>query len=247
MLAVRLHRSGDIDSLSLEEIEKPEPAEGETVVRVRNAAITRGELEWPEDRLPAIPSYELSGTDELTGEDVFGLTPFDRDGVATEFVSVRTDLLAPKPSSLSHEEAAALTMTGLSAYQALVVHGGMQRGQRVHITGRRGGVGHVAVQLVLARGAVLVDAGDPCDLLFDTAGGEEFERVAPSADKVVTIAEEAPGAHYFVVEPNGEQLLELGDLRPEIDSIYPLDEFRAAFERCESRGKHGKVVMSVAE
>src|ERR1700727_1652918 len=76
MRAVRLHQSG----LRLEELAMPEPREGEALVRVHAAAITRDELTWSTDRLPAIPSYELSGTVEPTGEPVFALTPFDRDG-----------------------------------------------------------------------------------------------------------------------------------------------------------------------
>jgi NADPH:quinone reductase-like Zn-dependent oxidoreductase len=57
VLAVRLHHGG----LEVEEIETPSPSPGEVLVRVHAAAITRGELEWPVDRLPATPSYELSG------------------------------------------------------------------------------------------------------------------------------------------------------------------------------------------
>jgi NADPH:quinone reductase-like Zn-dependent oxidoreductase len=69
----------------------------------------------------------------------------------------------------------------------------------------------------------------------------------------VTVAAETPGAHYFVVEPNREQLLELarladtGELRPEIDSIFPLAEARAAFARSAARGKRGKVVLRVID
>ena len=80
MLAVRLHPTG----LKIEEIETPSPAPGEVLVRVHAAAITRDELEWPTDRLPATPSYELSGVVVETGEEVYALTPFDRDGVAAE-------------------------------------------------------------------------------------------------------------------------------------------------------------------
>jgi NADPH:quinone reductase-like Zn-dependent oxidoreductase len=78
----------------LEEIQLPEPHPGEVLVRVHAAAITRDELEWPTDRLPAIPSYELSGVvgkdagELLAGTEVFGLTPFDRDGVAADFAVV---------------------------------------------------------------------------------------------------------------------------------------------------------------
>ena len=115
MLAVRLHRDG----LNVEEIEAPSPRPGEFLVSVRAAAITRGELEWPVDRLPAIPSYELSGVLVDSGDEVYALTPSDRDGVAAEYALVPARVLAPKPARLSHVEAAALPMGGLTAWQAL--------------------------------------------------------------------------------------------------------------------------------
>src|SRR5262245_65677157 len=117
--AVRLHHGG----LKVEEIETPSPHPGEVLVRVRAAAITRGELEWPVDRLPATPSYELSGVVVDSGDEVYALTPFDRDGVAAEYALVPAPMLAPKPARLSHVEAAALPMGGLTAWQALFVHG----------------------------------------------------------------------------------------------------------------------------
>jgi NADPH:quinone reductase-like Zn-dependent oxidoreductase len=241
VLAVRLHDDG----LKVEEIETPSPNPGEVLVRVHAAAITRDELEWPVDRLPAIPSYELSGVVVSSGEEVYALTPFDRDGVAAEYAVVPTKMLAPKPSRLSHIEAAALPMGGLTAWQALFVHGKLAQGERVLVTGASGGVGHIAVQLAHHAGATVVASG-PADLVFDTRGG-----VVPAGGRVVTIAEEMPGATYFVVEPDHEQLLELkalvdaGDLRAEVDSVYPLTEAQAAFERVAAHGKRGKVVLDV--
>src|SRR5438105_12288664 len=111
--AVRLHDDG----LKVEEIETPSPDTGEVLVRVHAAAITRDELEWPVDRLPAIPSYEFSGTvaavaPDVTGvapgEEVFALTGFDRDGAAADYSLVRADVLAPKPRTLGHVESAAI-------------------------------------------------------------------------------------------------------------------------------------------
>jgi NADPH:quinone reductase-like Zn-dependent oxidoreductase len=242
VLAVRLHDDG----LKVEEIETPSPGPGEVLVRVHAAAITRDELEWPVDRLPAIPSYELSGVVvDNNRDEVYALTPFDRDGVAAEYAAVPADALAPKPLRLSHVEAAALPMGGLTAWQALFAHGRLARGERVLITGASGGVGHIAVQLARHAGATVVDSG-PADLVFDTRGGE-----VPAGERVVTIAEERPGATYFIVEPDHEQLLELrtlvdaGELRTEVDSVFPLTEARAAFERVASRGKRGKVVLEV--
>jgi NADPH:quinone reductase-like Zn-dependent oxidoreductase len=257
--AIRLHSPGQIESLQLEDVEAPRPRPGHVLVRVYAAAITRGELEWPIDRLPATPSYELSGvvavdTDEFAaGQEVIALTPFDRDGVAADYALLPPEVLGPKPRSLNHIQSAALPMPGLSAWQALMVHGRLQPGERVGITGAYGAVGHIAAQLVRSRGARLVEAGEPCDLLLDTAGGEALTRSSDLAGRIVTIVQESPGAHYFVVQPNSEQLIELarlvdmGELRPEIDSIFPLVEARAAFTRSAARGKHGKVVLRVTE
>ena len=243
MRALRLYPQG----LVLEEIERPEPGPSEVLVRVQAAAITRDELTWAGDRLPAIPSYELAGVVEASGEEVIALTPFDRDGVAADYAAVPETLLAPKPSDLSHEQAAALPMPALAAWEGLVVHGGLEAGERVLITGARGGVGHVAVQLVRALGGALVGEGEPCDLLFDTVGEKALARSADLAGRVVTIAAETPGAEYFVVEPNGAQLASMPELRPEVDSVFALEDFRAAFERLAAPGKRGKVVLLVAD
>jgi NADPH:quinone reductase-like Zn-dependent oxidoreductase len=253
MRAVRLHRMG----LAVEELEVPRPGKGEALVRVHAAAITRGELTWPGDRLPAIPSYELSGVvaelapdvrDVAAGDEVFALTPFDRDGVAAEYAVVPAAVLAPRPRNVTHVESAALPLAGLTAWQGLFEHGGLREGERVRVLGASGGVGHLAVQL--ARGQ-LAAAGEPSDLVFDTVGGEVLARCIRSARRVVSVAEEAEGATYFVVEPSRAQLVELarragaGELRADIDSVFPLEEAGAAFARVDERGKRGKVVLGV--
>lgn len=253
MRAVRLHDDG----LILEELDLPQPRGGEALVRVHAAGLTRDELTWPLERLPAIPSYELSGVvvgvgpdvgDVNEGDEVFALTPFDRDGVAAEYAVVPADVLAPKPRTLTHVESAALTMTGLSAWQGLFDHGALRDGERVRVLGANGGVGHLAVQLA---GDALAEADGLSDLVFDTVGGDALEAAVGSASRIVSIAEEADGVTYFVVEPNRAQLVELarradaGELKPEIDSTFPLDEADAAFARLSERGKHGKVVLVV--
>ena len=270
MEAIRLHRAGDPDALTHERIETPSARAGEALVRVHAAAITRDELEWPADRLPATPSYELSGVvvavgagvdRAAVGEAVYGLTAFDGDGAAAEFVAVPADLLAPKPPTLGHVESAALPMGALTAWQGLIEHGALQAGQRVLVLGAGGGVGHLAVQIARARGADVIerfeDVAEPVDLVFDTAGGELLSRsgsVVREGGRIVCVAEEPPpgvDAVYFVVEPNRGQLEELtqlverGDLRPAIDSVFPLAEAQAAFARTEERGKRGKVVLEV--
>jgi NADPH:quinone reductase-like Zn-dependent oxidoreductase len=213
MRAVRLIAPGGPDSLMIEEVPRRALGPGDALVRVRAAAITRDELDWPVDRLPAIPSYELSGVVEAVGldvgtvspgDEVFALTPFDRDGVAAEFAAVPAAVLAPKPRSIDHVGSAAIPMGALSAWQALFVHGGLEAGQRVLILGAAGGVGHLAVQLARSKGAQVIgsassgafdivessgadqvidrnaerfeDVIEPVDLVFDTAGGELLRR-----------------------------------------------------------------------
>jgi NADPH:quinone reductase-like Zn-dependent oxidoreductase len=294
MRAVRSRTPEGPKGLTLERIDVPDPAPDEALIRVHAAAITRDELDWPADRLPATPSYELSGVvtavapdvDRVrVGDAVFALTPFDRDGVAAEFAAVPERVLAPKPHAVDHVKAAAVPMPSLTAWQGLFVHGRLESGQRVIVRGASGGVGHLAVQLAARRaayvigttsssaaadmvrsmganqvidGAAIFERGiDPVDLVFDTVGGDMLARSSQllrQGGRLVTIADEPPesvDATYFVVEPDGEQLAEVGDLvdegalHPTIDSVFPLQEFRAAFERSMASGKRGKVVLRV--
>src|SRR5215217_5784272 len=162
MRVVRLRAAGGPEQLAVEEADRPRPRPTEALVRVHAAAITRGELEWPVDRLPAIPSYELSGVIEevgagvagvANGDEVFALTPFDRDGVAADYTAVPAELLAPRPRALPHAESAAIPLPALAAWQGLFDHGRLGAGERVLIHGAAGGVGRFAVQLARAAGA----------------------------------------------------------------------------------------------
>jgi NADPH:quinone reductase-like Zn-dependent oxidoreductase len=165
MHAVRQHPPGGPSALVYEEVEQPIPGPDEALVRVHAAAITRDELEWPADRLPATPSYEFSGVVDAVGPDVkdieageavYALSDFDREGAAAEYTVVRSEFLARKPETLDHVQSAAIPLAGLSAWQGLFVHGELVEGQRVLVHGAAGGVGHLAVQLARARGAFVV-------------------------------------------------------------------------------------------
>ena len=165
MRAIRLRGAGGPDQLVLAEIETPRLGAGEALVRVHAAAITRDELEWPVDRLPATPSYELSGVVVAVapdvkvvsmGDPVYALTSFDRDGVAADYAAVAANVLASKPHRLGHVESAAIPLAALSAWQGLFVHGALENGQRVLVHGAAGGVGHLATQLARKRGAYVI-------------------------------------------------------------------------------------------
>jgi NADPH:quinone reductase-like Zn-dependent oxidoreductase len=268
--AIRQLPPGGPASLVYEEVETPKPGPGDALIRVHAAAITRDELDWASDRLPAIPSHELSGVvasvgpdaDVAVGDEVYALADFDRDGAAAEYAVVRAELLAPRPRNLDHVESAAMPLAGLSAWQGLFLHGELEEGQRVLIHGATGGVGHLAVQLARSRDADVAAAFDEVDrevdLVFDTAGGERLER-SPAflrpGGRLVSVAAEPPSAIgvtsvYFVVEPSREQLVELaglaerGQLRPTVAEVFELADARQAFERLEQRPR-GKIVLRV--
>ena len=170
MRAARLHAPGGADALATDEVATPVPRDGEALLRVYAAALTRNELDWPTDRLPATLSYEVSGEvvalgpsakGVSEGDEVYALAPFDRDGGAADFMAVPAAVLARKPRTLGHIESAAVPLSALSAWQALFDHGRLGRGERVLVVGASGGVGHFATQLARHRGAHVVATASP--------------------------------------------------------------------------------------
>src|SRR4030095_9193407 len=244
MLAARLTARNRCE---IAQIDDPTPGPGGALIRVHAAAITRDELTWPLDRLPAVPSDEVSGTGSALGPGARGPAG-ERRGVCDLGV-LRAGVVAPKPTTLDHIQSAAIPLAGLSAWQALFDHGGLQRGERVIVTGARGGGGHLAVQTAPGAGAEVVEGGEPA-LVFDTTGPAALTGIR--AGRIVSVAKEAPGVTYFIVEPSRDQLVERarladeGAIRPEIDSVFPLADARAAFDRVAERGKRGKVMLRVA-
>jgi NADPH:quinone reductase-like Zn-dependent oxidoreductase len=197
MFAIRLHLPGTLDDLVLDQVEMPRAGSGEALVRVHAAAITRDELDWPVDRLPAIPSYELSGTiaaiasdvsDLAVGERVWALTGFDRDGAAAEYTLVPATVLAPKPRTLGHVESAAIPLAGLTAWQGLFEHGRLREGERVLIHGAAGGVGQFATQLAHGRGAYVIGTSSSAaaEEVLTLGADEAFDRTDVGFEEAVT-------------------------------------------------------------
>jgi NADPH:quinone reductase-like Zn-dependent oxidoreductase len=160
-----------------------------------------------------IPSHEVAGvvaavgpavTVIATGDPVYGLTDFYRDGAAAEYVVAQATGLAPKPRTLDYVKAAAVPLSALTAWQSLFDQAGLAAGQRVLIHGAAGGVGSFAVQFARWRGAHVIgtasarntafvgglganevidyrlsrfeDTVHDVDVVLDTIGGETQER-----------------------------------------------------------------------
>ncbi len=160
------------DVLRLEEIDKPAVGAGEALVRVDAAGVDRGVwhlmtglpypirvagygLRAPKTR---VRGREVAGRVEAVGKDVTELAPGDEvfgiaEGSFAEYACARADKLAPKPESLTFEQAAAVPVSAPTALQGLRDHGGLQAGQKVLIIGASGGVGSFAVQIAKAFGA----------------------------------------------------------------------------------------------
>jgi NADPH:quinone reductase-like Zn-dependent oxidoreductase len=214
--AVVIHETGGPDVLHLEEIERPDPGDGEVLIEVRAASVNP--MDWKyrrglvERELPAVLGIDVSGTVEESraegfaqGDEVFGLAA---SGSYAEFATASAATIAKKPAGVSHEQAAAIPVAGMTAWQALFDRGGLESGQTALIAGAAGGVGHFAVQFAKHTGARVIGIGSSrnrdfvlglgadeyvdytqqdvaeavsdVDVAFDTVGGETTESLLPT-------------------------------------------------------------------
>jgi NADPH:quinone reductase-like Zn-dependent oxidoreductase len=216
MQAIVVHETGDPDVLRYEEAERPQPGDGEVLIKVRAASVNP--IDWKFRRglaakqLPAILGSDVSGTVEVSraegfaeGDEVFG---FAAGGAYAELATAVAALIAKKPAGVSHEQAAAIPVAGLTAWQALIDRGGIERGTTALVAGAAGGVGHFAVQFAKFTGARAIGTGSSrnrdfvlglgadeyvdytrqdvaeavsgVDVAFDTVGGETSRSLLPT-------------------------------------------------------------------
>jgi NADPH:quinone reductase-like Zn-dependent oxidoreductase len=181
--AVVIRATGDADVLRIEDVERPEPGEGEVVIRVQAAAVNP--VDWKyrrglvERELPAVLGEDVSGTVEVSradgfapGDDVLGITT---SGGYAEYATASASAIALKPEGLSHAQAAALPMSGMTAWQALFDRGRLEPGQTALIAGAAGGVGHLAMQFAKRAGARVIGTGSARNREFVLSlGADEF-------------------------------------------------------------------------
>ncbi|SDX61144.1 NADP-dependent oxidoreductase [Paenibacillus sp. CF384] len=225
--AIRVHQYGGSEELQFEEIPRPQPGEGEVLVRVHSAGVLP--IEWKVREgmfkkfrpltFPYIPGSSLAGIVEevgpgvtafTKGQAVFGRTTY---GSYSEYALASADFLVPLPVGLTFDEAATISGGATTAWSALFEVGGLEAGERVLIHGAAGGVGLFAVQLAKWRGAeVIVTCGTDnvdyaaslgADVVVDYKQAR-FEDAAADVDLVLdTVGGETQNRSFEVLKPGG--------------------------------------------
>jgi NADPH:quinone reductase-like Zn-dependent oxidoreductase len=198
MKAFTLKENGGIENLQLSEINNPEINAGEVLIKVKAVSINpidtivrqnRSSLlrilgpEKDENRF--ILGWDVSGVIEKTGSDVtefkegdkvFGMINFPGHGKAyAEYVAAPAKHIALKPGNISFEEAAAATLSAMTAWQGLVTHAKIKEGDKVLIHAAGGGVGHFAIQIAKSFGTYVIGTGSSSKKDFVLKlGADEF-------------------------------------------------------------------------
>jgi NADPH:quinone reductase-like Zn-dependent oxidoreductase len=227
MQAIRFHAYGGPEQLVLERAPRPELLVGTVLVRVHAAGVNP--IDWKIRQgwlknsmslsLPHIPGTDMAGVIEEIGP---GVTAFQKgqavfgtamSGSYAEYALANTNSLAPKPASLSFDEAAAVPLGAMTAWHALFDFGGLQEGQRILIHGAAGGVGMFAVQLARWKGAHVIGTASARNADFVRSLGAEtvidyqatpFETVVHGVDVVVdAIGGDVQDRSWQVLRPGG--------------------------------------------
>jgi NADPH:quinone reductase-like Zn-dependent oxidoreductase len=230
MRAVVMREHGGPDVLELREVDRPAPGPGEVLVWTAAAGVNPVDTQvragdWVPEEVgepPMILGWDVAGT--VDGDRVFGMPRFPGLGRCdAEYVAAPADQIAPAPDSLSDQEAGALPLAGLTAWQALEL-ARVGEGDRVLIQAAAGGVGHLAVQIAKARGAHVVGTARAAkhDFLRELGVDEPVDYTAgPIEDQISevdvvidTVSEEDPGllASLATLGKGGRLVVIAGDL-----------------------------------
>lgn len=202
MKIVRMYDYGGPEVLKLEEAQVPNLGPNEVLVQVKAAGINP--LDWKIREgfikglmpLPCVLGCDIAGIIEEVdsdvthfkkGDEIFAMADMSRGGGYAEYITLNAALIAHKPNNLNFEEAAAVPLASLTAWQALFDEAQLQAGQKVLIQAASGGVGSFAVQLAKAKGVYVVG----------TTSTKHIECVKNlGADEVIDYTQTDFSAHY---------------------------------------------------
>lgn len=240
MKAIVQDRYGSAEVLELRDIDVPELSEDDVLVRVHAAGLDRGVWHLMVGlpylvrvvgfgfRAPKNPvlGMDVAGRVEAVGKNVAGFQPGDEvfgigSGTFAEYACVKQKQLAPKPTNLTFEQAAAVPVSGITALQGLRDKGEVAAGQRVLITGASGGVGTFAVQIAKALGAEVtgVCSGSKMDMVQSIGADhaidyarEDFTKAGQRYDVILDIGGNRSLSHLRrVLTPKGTLVITGGE------------------------------------
>ncbi|RUQ31899.1 MAG: NADP-dependent oxidoreductase [Candidatus Competibacteraceae bacterium] len=230
MKAVRIHAYGGPEVLHYEDTPIPQLQPDDLLIRVRAAAVNP--VDWKiregflqgvlNHCLPLTLGWDVSGEVAAVGPEVirfqigdavYTRPNIERDGGYADYIAVKASEAALKPVKLDHDQAAAVPLAALTAWQALVDAAQLRSGQTVLIHAAAGGVGSFAVQLAKARGAKVIATASAVNVgLVMELGADQFvdytrsrfEEVAKEVDVVFdTIGGETQTRSWSVLKPGG--------------------------------------------
>jgi alcohol dehydrogenase len=243
MKAAQVTAYGGQDALQInDEAPKPQAGPGQVLVEVRAAGVNPFDYKVREGimgdtlKLPATLGGDVAGTVAELGEGVRGLeigqavfgqaNAAGGQGSSAEFTPVNTEQLVAKPDSVDFVTAAALPLAAGSAYQALVDHMNLQKGQKILIHGAAGGIGSFAVQIAKHVGAEIVATAGPEDVDFVKSLGakevidyksQDFSQIVKDMDAVFdTVGGETNSKSYQVLKPGGTLVSMIAEANQEL-------------------------------
>lgn len=207
MKAIIIKEFGGVDKLQLAEVKKPDYTDDQILIKIMAAGINPVDtkirsckhISCSSLQLPAILGKDMSGIVESIGKNVKEFKVGDPvfgciNNTYAAYVVANPEFVVKKPENISFEEAAAVSLAGLTAYQAINDHLKLSLGQRVLIQSAAGGVGHLAVQFAKLRGAFVSGTASGKNIEFLKELGvdqpinykeEKFEEVATDIDAVM--------------------------------------------------------------
>ena len=230
MKAIEINSFGGPEVLQVTEIPEPTPKSGEVLVSLHTASVNPADSKVRQGTgagaanvtFPYIIGRDFSGVIKACGEDViefkpgdavFGVLPVGVEGTYLEALTIEASVIAPKPETMSHAEAAALALSGLTSLVAIEDTLELQAGERILIQGGAGGVGNFAVQLAHHLGAEVITTASPAnhDYLRDLGANQvidyntqDFTEVLSDIDVVFDlIGGEVHQRSFEVLKPNG--------------------------------------------
>jgi NADPH:quinone reductase-like Zn-dependent oxidoreductase len=252
--AVVQRRYGPPEVLAIEEVPIPQPIPTEVQVRVHAAGVNPVDFKTREGKgmasvlgePPVRLGWDVSGvvtavgggvTRFEVGDEVFGMPWFPRQaGAYAEYVTAPSRHFAAKPHALSHEEAGALPLAGLTAWQIVVDTIALEDGADVLVHGAGGGVGHLAVQIARARGAKVIGTaraeqaewlrGLGADRVIDYRS-ERFEELVSDLDAVIDFTGANGERSLPALRPGGILVSVPSGVSPELLELAKRSERRA--------------------